>query len=418
MEQVYRIGLDVLEELYQQATSANGPLFHPDTAAAIKAGEFRLIRAQWCVYIPTADVPKFLQLIGVLVGHTIGRGKGLIQIADHLGFDAKAFREGDAVSGVTLWKRHGKKTLFSFCFYDKRKRVADMRQGKSLLPAEAATVRENVRFDITAHGLGIVAIIKAARKRLRLLQQRDIELPGGDWMEDFLCGDIEPTARLFARAVFILSLRLERGVLVRKSFAEWLVPHMIRDVLRLDVIACFTRQNFHALVALEDKVAVAWRAAETVEVGAWAKRLAKDAGCSLQTVYTRREEWLRDYGIDIAVPHALYRDLLYFGPPSLTQPKDRSALLAAVRCKEGNDVIRLHKEAARNFDRQRIEIAGKTIGSRPHKMEVKVALKTAAALPESAAATRGQIDFDLFGDDGYETALFSPTRQPTPFGRR
>jgi hypothetical protein len=66
---------------------------------------------------------------------------------------------------VTLWKRHGKKTLFSFCFYDKRKRVADMRQGKSLLPAEAATIRENVRFDITAHGLGIVAIIKAARQR-------------------------------------------------------------------------------------------------------------------------------------------------------------------------------------------------------------------------------------------------------------
>ena len=86
MEQVYRLGLDVLEELYQQATCTSGPLFHPNTAAAIKAGEFRLIRAQWCAYIPTPDVPKFLQLIGVLVGHTIGRGKGLIQIADHLGF--------------------------------------------------------------------------------------------------------------------------------------------------------------------------------------------------------------------------------------------------------------------------------------------------------------------------------------------
>ena len=193
MEQVYRLGLDVLEELYQQATSTNGPLFHPDTAAAIKAGEFRLVRAQWCVYIPTPDVPKFLQLIGVLVGHTIGRGKGLIQIADHLGFEAKVFRENEAVHGVTLWKRHGKKTLFSFCFYDKRKRVADMRQGKSLLPVEAATIRENVRFDITAHGLGIVAIIKAARKRLRLLQQRGVVLPGGDWMEDLLA---ETSSRL------------------------------------------------------------------------------------------------------------------------------------------------------------------------------------------------------------------------------
>ena len=179
-------------------------------------------------------------------------------------------------------------------------------------------------------------------------------------------------------------------MLVRRSFAEWLVPHMIRDVLRLDVIACFTRHNFHALAALQDKVAVAWRAAETVELGEWAKRLDQDSGCSLQTVYTRRKKWLSEYGIDIAVPHALYRDLLYFGPPSLTQPKDRSALLTAVRRKEGKEAIRLHDDAAQNFDRQRIKIVGKTIGSRPHKMEIKVALKTAAALPEGAAAARGR----------------------------
>jgi hypothetical protein len=265
MKQVYRLGLDVLEELYQQATGTSGPLFHPKTAAALKAGEFRLICAQWFVYLPTPDVPKFLQLIGVLVGHTIGRGKGLIQIADHLGFEAKTFTENGGVTGVMLRKRHGKKNLFSLCFYDKRKRTADMRQGKSLLPAEAATICENVRFDITAHGPGIVAIIEAARKRLELLQQRGIVLPGGDWTKDFLRRDIEPSARLLQRAVFILSHRLEHGVLVRRSFAEWLVPHMIRQVLRFDVIACFTRHNFHALAALQDKVAVAWRAAETVK---------------------------------------------------------------------------------------------------------------------------------------------------------
>jgi hypothetical protein len=418
MKQVYRLGLDMLEELYQQATSSSGALFHPKTAAAIKAGEFRLIRAQWCVYLPTPDVPKFLQLIGVLVGHTIGRGKGLIQIADHLGFEAKTFIENDDVTGVMLRKRHGKKTLFSLSFYDKRKRVADMRQGKSLLPAEDATIRENVRFDITAHGLGIVAIIEAARKRLELLQQRGIVLPGGDWTEDLLSGEVEPSARLLQRAIFVLSHRLESGMLVRRSFAEWLVPYMIRDVLRLDVIACFTRHNFHALAALQDKVAVAWCAAETVELGEWAKRLAQDARCSMQTVYTRRKKWLSEYGIDIAAPHALYRDLLYFGPPSLTQPKDRSALLTAVRRKQGEEAIRLHDDAAQNFDRQRIEIVGKTIGSRPHKMEIKVALKTAAALPEAASAASGQIGFDLFGDDGYDTALFSPMRRPTPLGRR
>ena len=92
---------------------------------------------------------------------------------------------------------------------------------------------------------------------------------------------------------------------------------------------------------------------------AWPSWLAPTGACSwprapaapCQTVYSRREEWLRDYGIDIAAPHALYRDLLYFGPPSLTQPEDRSALLTAVRRKEGDDAIGLHEEAARNFDR-------------------------------------------------------------------
>ena len=39
-------------------------------------------------------------------------------------------------------------------------------------------------------------------------------------------------------------------------------------------------------------------------------------------------------------------------------------------------------------------------------MEVKVALKTVAALPEDAAAAPGRIDFDLFGDDGYEHRPF------------
>ena len=105
----------------------------------------------------------------------------LLHYSDRLlGFEAKTFTENGDVTGVMLRKRHSKKNLFSLCFYDKRKRVADMRQGKSLLPAEDATIRENVRFDITVHGPGIVAIIEAARKRLELLQQRGIALPGGD----------------------------------------------------------------------------------------------------------------------------------------------------------------------------------------------------------------------------------------------
>ena len=47
------------------------------------------------------------------------------------------------VCGVMLIKKHGKKSVFSLVFYDKRKRIAQMKQGKSLLPAEATTLHSS-----------------------------------------------------------------------------------------------------------------------------------------------------------------------------------------------------------------------------------------------------------------------------------
>ena len=119
--------------------------------------------------------------------------------------------------------------------------------------------------------------------------KRGIVRPGKGWIKRFLGEEINATAWWLEAAIFILvpSAR-QTEYLVRRSFAEWLRPYMINDTLRLDVITGFTRDDFHRLVALEDKVAVAWRADERAEPKGWAARLAKKARCSVQTVYTRQ----------------------------------------------------------------------------------------------------------------------------------
>ena len=124
--------------------------------------------------------------------------------------------------------------------------------------------------------------------------KRGIVRPGNGWIRRFLSAEVKPTVWWLERAILILSHRLEQRVLVRRSFAKWLVPYMINDTLRLDVITGFTRGDFHRLVALEDKVAVAWRAVETAEPKGWAARLAEKAGRSVQTVYTRQKDWLKE----------------------------------------------------------------------------------------------------------------------------
>ncbi len=393
IRQMHRLGFNLLDELRQQAMGTKHSLFRRNTSSAIDCGDFHLVRAQWCAYLPTPHVPQFLQVLTALTGHHIRRGTGMIHLADHLGFSFVKFRheKTDDLTGVLLKKKHGEKPLFSLNFYDKRKRIADMKQGKTLLPAEVATIRENVRFDITAHSEGVIAIAKAARRRLRRMLQRGATPFGEDFVEDFLSGEVEATAWRLEGAIFVLSHRLNEGHLVRKSFGEWLVPYMINNILRLNLITGFTRDNFHRFVSLhlDDEIIAAWRVDETTESGGWAARLAEKVGCSIQTVYTRQKEWLKEYGIDIKVPYAFYRDLLFFGPPSMTQPQNRSYFLRAVRSKRNEDVLIHHDRAARTFDLWRTDV-GRTIRSRPHPMEVKVARRTMLAPARVGVADRSQ----------------------------
>ena len=138
MARINRLGFDLLEQLNQQATKTRALLFHPNTRALIQRGDVHLMRAQWCAYLPTPDVPSFLQTVGLMYDHAIAEGKGIVRVARHLGLSFKYYPEAaDAcdTTGVMLIKSHGKKPLFSLVFYDKRQRVADMKQGKSLSAA-------------------------------------------------------------------------------------------------------------------------------------------------------------------------------------------------------------------------------------------------------------------------------------------
>src|SRR5208283_3183790 len=86
VRKMHRLGFNLLEDLCQQVMNTDAPLFHPDTRALIDTSDLHLIRVQWCAYLPTPDVPRFLQRLTALTGHHIGRGRGLIHLADHLGF--------------------------------------------------------------------------------------------------------------------------------------------------------------------------------------------------------------------------------------------------------------------------------------------------------------------------------------------
>ena len=156
---------------------------------------------------------------------------------------------------------------------------------------------------------------------------------------------------------------------------------------------------------------------ETGKMGAWAKQLAKLAECSEATVYSRRDAWLKEYGIDIRMPHAWYRDVLYFGSASLTRPQDRSAYLVAVKNRRGAEAIQLSEAAARNFDWARTAIIGKAINSPCHPMEIKIARKT--PFQRSNVRPRVRIDERNLEGDRLEVGFDDfPSQSPPLFDRR
>ncbi len=386
-----RLGFHLLDELYRQVSNASDSLYSEHTRERVRRGRFRVHWVQWAAYLPTRDRTSFLLTIAVLYGQTIARGKGLIDLAAYLGLKFAppvTDDETHEVKAVLLRKLHGNRPVYSVGLYDKRRRVSQVKQGKSLTDPEKETVDHCVRVDMTAQSDGVVAICKAARSRLKTWRQSGLGPAAWSWEAEFLSGEIEPTAWWLERAVFLLSLSWEHDRLVRRSFAAWLVPQMLQKVLRLDVIAGFTSRGFHALCALDHEVAAAWREVEDYGGENWARGLAGAARCSPATVYNCRKVWLEQFGIDLALPHAFYRDMLFFAPNSLTEPKVRSAWLRAVRRGDGAAMVRSARQAQAVFYRLRTSVVGSAIRADLRRMAVKVTPESALSPPPSRLGAR------------------------------
>ena len=109
-------------------------------------------------------------------------------------------------------------------------------------------------------------------------------------------------------------------------------------------------------------------------------RFARESGgCSKGWVYERRKSLLAKYKIDIEIPFAFYRDLAFFGPNSLTKPKVRAALNAALARGDAATNLHLRQKAAKDFDRRRIGVVGGTVRSPALLMAPKVVIDGAVA---------------------------------------
>jgi hypothetical protein len=77
---------------------------------------------------------------------------------------------------VLFRKLHGRKLVFSVSLYDKQVSQEDKHRDPSLLTeAQAVTLKENVREDITLHSEGILVIVEKARKKLESRAKEGIE---------------------------------------------------------------------------------------------------------------------------------------------------------------------------------------------------------------------------------------------------
>jgi hypothetical protein len=273
MTRAFRLGFAFLEAL-----SAPQVLFDAATKLAIERGDFHLVRVQYAAAKATANVTDFLQVGAVIYGQTIARGRGIINNAKHLGLRFKPYVDEDSpdnrVSGFMLQKLHGEKLHVSVSFYDKLVSLQEKHQETTLSLAEAQTVDRSVREDITAHSSFVLTIVAAAREKLANISEAGRKFFALISPEEFLRGT--PTASVWwlQRAVYVLSHWWENGRWVRYSFGTWLVPFVEQEVLHLDVVAGITTAGYHALLALKDKVAVAWRSDPTPGAGNWAGRLA------------------------------------------------------------------------------------------------------------------------------------------------
>jgi hypothetical protein len=314
----------------------------------------------------------------VVYGPTIARGSGIRSNATHLGLEFEPFidRETHLVTGVLFRKLHGKKAVFSVSLYDKQANLNQKHQDPHFLTeAQALTVKESVREDITLHSEGIVLIVKKAQQRLESWGAEGLKFFDVLSPEVFLYQEPRPTLWWLQRAIFILSHHRQRGKFKysfkRYSFGVWLIPFIEDEVLHFDVIANITGEGFHRMIGVPDRVAEAWRKSRAPSTDGWADRLAKAAKCSLSTIYNRRDQYRELFGIDIAFPLQLYGDVLHFGQASTTSPESITKMLAAVKSEDGAALLQLYAEAMANFEHKRVTLLNPALVVRPRAMPLE-----------------------------------------------
>jgi hypothetical protein len=412
MTRTFGLGFDFLE-----AMSEPEPLFDDAARLAIERGDVPLASEQWAATKTVPSIIDFLQVGTVTYAQTKARGETSVDNAKDLGLDFKPYQHEDpneeSLSGITLTKKHGKKVHVLVSYYDKLVRVREMHQESTLSLAEAVTVDQSVRMDITAHPSFNLTMVNAAREKVANMDEADRKFFDFLSPDEFLAGTPKSTVWWVQRAMFLLSHRRQQGRWVRYSFATWLVPFVEKHVLHNDVIAGITTRGYHALLALNDPVAAAWRSDPTPGAGNWAGRLARIAGCARATVFNRRNEWRHTYGIDIAYPLQMFSDILYFGSNSVAKPESITAMMVAVKQKRGGKVVRLHAEAIADFERKRVRILNPVLMRRPRAMELT--LPPIALPPLASPALPELVDFVDLDDDDLNQAFPSkpvPT-QPT-----
>jgi hypothetical protein len=399
MSHDFRLGFVFLEEV------AGGKLFDEDTKLAIERGDIKQVRVQWAAtkalkVITPSPVPQFLQLLTVVYGPTIARGSRIISNATHLGLDFKPHIDFEThqVTGVLFRKLYGRKPVISVSLYDKLVELRENYRDISLLTeAQEKTVKKSVREDITLHSEGIILLAKKAQKRLESWGAEGLEFFDFLAPEEFLSQEPAATLWWLQRSVYILSHYRPGGKLERFSFGVWLVPYVEKDVLHFDVIAGISANGLHRMRGLRDPVAEAWRKVRVDPGENWAQRLAQLAKCSVQTVYSRRDLWWTEIGIDIAFPPQLVVDVLHFGQASTARPENLAKMLAAVKAEDGEALLKLYTEALADFEYKRLTILNPALQARPRFMPLE-GPPSGSPRPELEGPSSTLQDLDESGD--------------------
>jgi hypothetical protein len=315
-----------------------------------------------------------LQLLTVVYDPTIARRSGIISNATHLGLDFRPHIDPETheVTGVLFRKLHGKKLVISVSLYDKWVSHKEKQQDPSLLTeAHVKTMKESVREDVTLHSEAIILLGKKAQSQLRSWGKEGLEFFDFLAPEEFLAREPKANIWCLQRSIYIVSHHRQRGKLERFSFGVWLVPYVEDDVLHFDVIAGITADGLHRMRGLRDPVAEAWRKLRIDPGENWAERLAQAAKCSVATVYSRRDLWWKEIGINIAFPLQLVIDVLYFGQASMARPESLADMLAAVKAEDGRALLHLHTEALADFEHKRVTILNPALMAQPRFMPLE-----------------------------------------------